>query len=95
MPFPIQFLELVVFLSVSYIGVCARAYTHVSGEDWPGFYGGNLDPNQALCVHPSSAFSRRRTWGGGRGSLSLLSSICAVRLRKKKHFCSQNRAGAQ
>lgn len=65
MPFPIQFLELVVFLSVSYIGVCARVYTHVSGEDWPGFYGGNLDPNQALCVHPSSAFSRRRTWGGG------------------------------
>lgn len=65
MPFPIQFLELVVFLSVSYIGVCARAYTHVSGEDWPGFYGGNLDPNQALCAHPSSAFSRRRTWGGG------------------------------
>lgn len=32
---------------------------------------------------------------GGRGSLSLLSSICAVRLRKKKHYHSQNRTGAQ
>lgn len=31
MPFPIQFLQLVL-LSVLYVGVCARAYMHVSGK---------------------------------------------------------------
>lgn len=44
--------------------VCTCVHARVR-EDWPGFYGGNLDPNQAFCAHPSSAFTRHRTWGGG------------------------------